>query len=344
MLDYLKKLASWFVPAVATDRTEKILPDGEASDYLSAPGVGDFALAACLHYVSGLPVPDWAALERWLESVPDAGDRAAGRIAAEFAWMRHLRKALGPRYRLAESEGSLVLSSLGDTEVLALLRFMDKSGRHIVRILDGIARPRAVGKNLLLVFETEDDYYRYVLRYYPPEGLFGASSGMHIDAGCSHFVTRKTDLLVMEPVIAHEMTHAYLAHLPLPAWLNEGLAVNTEYRLCPPPRDAAHALDVVHRRFWGEAEIQQFWSGWSFKRSDEGSQLSYDLARIMVALFAKQDWAAFRSFVNEADAADAGLAAARRHLGVELGDSAAALVGRGPDASWRPAPRFWRPE
>ena len=43
----------------------------------------------------------------------------------------------------------------------------------------------------------------------------------------------------------HEMTHGSVAHLPLPLWLNEGLAVNTERRLAgatgAPARSAPEA-------------------------------------------------------------------------------------------------------
>ena len=38
--------------------------------------------------------------------------------------------------------------------------------------------------------------------YYAEDGEFATSAGMHISAGCSHFVTRKADLSAIEPVIA----------------------------------------------------------------------------------------------------------------------------------------------
>jgi hypothetical protein len=68
-----------------------------------------------------------------------------------------------------------------------------------------------------------------------------------------------------------------------------------------------------HLEFWGEPEIQEFWSGKSFLRSDEGSMLSYDLARIIVEQMAK-DWETFRDFVLAADRADSGSAAAHENL------------------------------
>lgn len=36
--------------------------------------------------------------------------------------------------------------------------------------------------------------------------------------------------------IAHELTHDCLAHLALPLWLNEGVAVVVQKAIAPPPR------------------------------------------------------------------------------------------------------------
>jgi hypothetical protein len=156
----------------------------------------------------------------------------------------------------------------------------------------------------------------------------------------------KAELRSIEPVIAHELTHSCLGHLPIPAWLNEGLAVNTEHRLCPPPADvfgsrpSPQQMHARHRKFWGTSEIQEFWSGKSFLRADEGNELSYDLARILVSQFASE-WEQFRAFVLAADMADGGASAAVEHLRVELGEVAAALLEQSPGAAWTPAPGMW---
>lgn len=153
---------------------------------------------------------------------------------------------------------------------------------------------------------------------------------MHIDAGCSHYATVKNDLRLIEPIIAHEMTHGCLGHLRLPAWLNEGLAVNVEQRIAPTP--SAHTplqLHGKHAAFWGESEIQEFWAGKSFLRPDDGNLLSYALARLIVEQLSR-DWEPFRRFVLAADSADAGAAAAKEHLGVDLGEFVCALLEKAP--------------
>jgi len=143
----------------------------------------------------------------------------------------HLRDALGAGFRLAESENCLLLSALEDNVANATLGFMERTLKRVVRTLDGIAQVTPEGKDILIVFDDEDSYYRYVSHAYPDGGEFANSGGMYINGGCGHFVTVRRDLSAIEPVIVHEMTHGCLAHLPIPLWLNEGLAVNTEQRL-----------------------------------------------------------------------------------------------------------------
>ena len=279
--------------------------------------------------VQGLPVPDWKAVTGWVVAHPAGKAQANAWIAGERAWLDHLRVALGTDYHLAERRDALLLSTLAPHIAGATLDFMNKTQQRILRVLDGVAQVAEWGRDILIVFDNEDRYYEYVSRYYPDAGGFAFSGGMHINDGCSHFVTMKADLLAIQPVIAHEMTHGLVAHLPLPAWLNEGIAVNTEQRLCGRPQSlfTPYQMHEKHLRFWGDEEIQQFWSGKSFLRDDEGNLLSYDLARIIVEQFSK-DWDTFRRFVLAAHVADAGSAAAREVLGVDLGDVVSALLER----------------
>ena len=50
-----------------------------------------------------------------------------------------------------------------------------------------------------------------------------------------------------------------------------------------------------HEKFWGKEEIQQFWSEESFGRPDEGSSLSYELARFTIKSLS-HDYNQFREF------------------------------------------------
>lgn len=309
---------------------------------ISVDGVPAFPFARHIELREGYPIPDWKAVQAWVSSLGSDDLQGQAWSAAERAWLLHVREALGKTFALCESSNAMLLSSLEPNVAHSTLDYMERTRQRVVKVLAGIALVPPLGKELLLVFDNDESYYRYVSCYYPDAGEFALSGGMHIDAGCSHYVTVKNDLRVVEPIIAHEMTHGCLAHLPLPAWLNEGLAVNVEQRLAPTP--ATHTeqqLRGKHLAFWGEKEVQEFWSGQSFLRTDDGNLLSYALARLIVEQLSR-DWEPFKRFVLAADGADAGATAARENLDVDLGEFVCALLEKAPSAKWAPDPRKWQ--
>jgi hypothetical protein len=309
---------------------------------LALEGAKTFAFAEHIKSTSELPIVDWAAVSNWIEEIEDPALRARAWTQAELAWLAHLQSKLGPRYRISRNERTALLSSLEPNVERATLDFMTKTRRRIAKVLEGLAHSPEWGHDILVVFDDDETYYRYVSAYYPDTGAFAASGGMYVNAGCGHFVTMKADLRVIEPVVVHEMTHGCLSHLPIPAWLNEGLAVNTEQRLSPPPPPlfTPQQMHAKHKKFWRAEAIQEFWSGKSFLRPDDGSMLSYDLARILVSQFATE-WDAFRDFVLSANLEDAGQASAIRHLGVELGAAVCAILEQCRSADCSPDPSKW---
>jgi hypothetical protein len=336
------KLLKALVRPAESERADAVLPAPPPPVVVPAPGVEPFDLGSALADANGFPVVDWPSVQKWVASVPAAPARAEAWQACERGWLEHLRHALGPDYRLRMEGKAILLSTLEPRVAGATLAFVDKTTQRILRLLDGVADVPEWGYDIMIVFDDEDAYYRYVSHYYPEAGEFAASSGMFIHGGCGHFVMVKADLRAIEPVIAHELTHACLSHLPIPAWLNEGLAVNTEARLCPAAHGPAdpQRTHALHRQFWGPEEIQQFWSGKSFLRNDDGNALSYDLARILVSQFGA-DWDRFRTFALAANLADGGASAAREHLGIDLGAAACAVLERDDARAWAPMPQTW---
>jgi len=96
----------------------------------------------------------------------------------------------------------------------------------------------------------------------------------------------------------------------------------------------------MHVRFWNEDTIQEFWSGRSFLRSDQGQMLSYEMAATLVEQLGRL-WPQFRAFAREASLDDGGAAAALRHFELDLGAAVCALVERDGDRAWSPDPRRW---
>ena len=340
MLDYLKALLS-----LDRETTSKDAGQARAPETLMVDGLEPLAFARHLKTHHGFPIVDWAVVDEWVRTALTEKKQSAAWTACERAWLLHFRDALGPEFRVDEGETAMILSSLGRGESGSMLEYMQRTLRRIGAVLHGIAQAPEWGKDLLIVLDDQKQYYDYVSHYYPDSGEFAFSGGMHINAGCSHFVTVKSDVQSLEPTIAHEMTHGCLAHLPIPAWLNEGIAVNTEHRLAGAgkPLYTPEQMHAKHLKFWGAPEIQQFWSGKSFLRPDEGNMLSYDLARILVEHFSR-DWDAFAGFVRSANLEDAGNGPARKHLGLSLGAAVTAVLELAPSPDWEPDPASWSGE
>jgi hypothetical protein len=289
-----------------------------------------------------LPIPDWQAMQEADPGGDDAARHAHWRSAA-WHWLEALADRSGTGLSVSESKDFLLLSALPPRHAELFLAFCQRVLRRVRGSLAELVDGSGWGPHVAIVFPEDDAYYDYVSHYYPEGGEYAMSSGMFIQAGYGHFVLPESELGAMEPVIAHELTHCLLAHLPIPAWLNEGLAVNTEHAIFPQladPRAQLHGpreLGVQHARYWDADAIQAFWSGKSFLRTDDGNRLSYDLAAKITALAAR-DEPAFRAFVAHAHMDDAGVAA-EHHLGYPVAHLVEAVLGEGP---WQPLPERWR--
>jgi hypothetical protein len=290
------------------------------------------------------PLPVWKEIAKAVQSDWASGERDVFWTAAAGHWLQAMAAGLSSSYRIHESEDFLLLSALEDRPIELFMQFCQSVRRRIVRNLGDIAVARRYGKHVVMVFASEDEYYDYIAHYYPDNGgEYAMSSGMFIQRGYGHFVLFEGEMEHMQPVIAHELTHCLVSHLRIPAWLNEGLAVNTEQSIFPHLADPSrslylpHEIKAKHAAFWNGDTIQEFWSGKAFLRSDDGSMLSYDLAKRITAVAARGE-DAFRAFVMDAKARDAGLSAEHR-LGYPLEHLIILMLGEG---DWRPLPECWK--
>ncbi|XDF34855.1 hypothetical protein RBH89_21995 [Paracidovorax avenae] len=302
------------------------------------PGRPPFAFVDHVATAGGFPVVDWPAVEHWLDTLEAGAEREDARLQCHRAWLMHLRSVLGSHFHLHETDHAFVLSSLEGSVARAAARYVWATRTRIRQTLGALAQFPPGHKSVLLVLDDEEWYYHYIGLFYPDHGEFAFSSGIFVGEGCPHFVVRRADLSAIEPVIVHELVHSALARLRLPLWIDEGIAVNAEFRLTagPFPHAEMKELREQHLRFWGVPEIQQFWAGRSFSRTDEGSKLSYDLARTLVEHFGKT-WEEFERFVQHARREDAGASSAQEHLGVDLGACVCALLGKPASDAWSPS-------
>jgi hypothetical protein len=285
------------------------------------------------------PRPNWEEVAAQLASASPKDEDGAWRGVAR-RWTEEICAAAGERYRLADSAHFLLASALEPRAAANLLSFAERARRGILRALTGLAGDRGFGPHVILVFESDDEYYEYIAPFYP-EGHYSTSSGVHLNHGYGHFALPRREPDLLEPVVAHELTHALLSHLPLPRWLDEGIAVNLESALCP---RQARRLELSwierHQRWWDSESVQQYWSGRAFHRPDKLSELSYELAWVSVRTLA-EDYETFRAFASEASSEDAGQASAQKHFGSGLGGHFEAFLGEG---DWEPDPGRWNRE
>jgi hypothetical protein len=284
-----------------------------------------------------LPIPDWAACEP-LETISHEVKNQHWNNAAA-SWLSKLGASFSEPLDLRESANFFALSALPARETKVLLDYAERALKRNLATLGDIASDAGHGKHVVMVLPSEDDYYRYISEYMseydPQEGDLAFSGGMYLQYGYGHFVFCKGSMDAMEPTLVHELTHALVAHLTMPAWVNEGLAVNTERRWAPrPPQYQPHELARKHSRFWNDETMQQFWSGKSYLRTDDGNLLSYDLAQRLIALIG-QDHERLTRFVHQSSSQDGGSQAALEVLGVTLGELTEEAIGANfvaPDA------------
>jgi hypothetical protein len=288
------------------------------------------------------PTPDWAALLKGLPTAAtaEACDRYWRAVARQ--WLQRLGDSLGADLALHMSGHFLLLSRQSQRHAEMALSFLELTRRRILRYLDGIAVDAGHGPMVAIALAPER-YDAYVAQYYPTDGEFSDSSGMFVRDGYGHFVIRGDSMSEFEATIVHEMAHNLVSHLPIPAWLNEGIAVNTEARhaglrfSAPDAPWSPAETSERHRRHWNNQRIQRFWAGKSFIDAGDAQPLSYDLAMKMVQVLGT-DWPPFVRFANEASMADAGAAAAELQLGHPIENVVTAILGEGP---WRPMPATW---
>jgi len=285
----------------------------------------------------GFPRPDWSAIAELIHAGSESTWQAGWEEWSK-RWLDSILDQLAGSYRIKESENFLVLSAQEDRFVQLLSKFLERALRRILVRLDGIANDEGYGKHIVLMFDEQEPYYQYKSYFYPDEGEFILSSGTFLNAGYGHFAFPFMEMFEAEATSAHELTHACLKHLPIPLWLNEGFAVTMEDEMCSSaPLRMDNERFAEHASFWNGETIQEFWSGESFNRTDQGSDLSYELARYCLRALS-HEYDVFAAFANAATFEDAGESAAVESYGGSLGGVISQFFGEG---DWSPNPEAW---
>jgi uncharacterized repeat protein (TIGR04138 family) len=304
-------------------------------------------MEGAFHCSADFSRPDWLLISRAVQRLAEPPEQDAAWEEVAWQWLDQLRQDLGGNYCVRGSEDFLLLSNVSSATAGNILRFAESAQVIVREALGDLAWRGDCGKQPILMFSDEDDYYEYISFFYKSDEI-PRSMGVFIPEGFPHIAlksgTEQQDCMV----IAHELAHNCLVHLPIPLWLNEGVAQRLERAISGSGASntnwgalMSQELAERHHEFWNEENIQAFWAGTLFHSSGDAQELSYSLAEVLVHLLC-EDRAGFPEFIAHADCADAGQTAALDYLGKNLGDVVATFLGEG---NWRPVRksmvRYW---
>lgn len=277
-------------------------------------------------------MPDWEAEYSRSPQETDMAVVDAYWTGRAKAWCGLLAPALGPDYVVTESTHFLLVDSQTPQTRQQILNWAERAHSRLAGVLSS-AVGKLLGKIPVLMTADLETYYEYLAQYHP-EGDHALSGGVYLNQGYGHLLFCHLDFSHSHGAIAHELAHAFLAGLPLPVWLNEGVAQLAEIALTGQfSRDLEQIRETIDS-FWTPDTIQEFWRGDSFHRPDEGQLQSYHLALVLTRRLAT-DADRFRAFLADARFDDAGEAALRHHFGMGLQSIVEEYLGPG---SWAPKP------
>jgi hypothetical protein len=281
--------------------------------------------------VEGFSRPNWTMVHEFIKGNVPKMDLSAAWDFVVVKWLEQLAADLGGRARVCQSDHFYCLSDLESGATRPILAYAEFVVETICSYLRKAAWSGYYGKHVLLLFSDPDDYFAYI-SYYHRDGKHILSSGVFIRKRYAHISLPYINSWSAQHVLVHELAHDLLCHLPIPLWLNEGLAVVIEGQVVRRGLSMNGELADRHRSHWNETSIQGFWAGTTFDMPGNDSELSYSLAEVLVSLLSEKG-GAFDEFIKAADWRDAGQDAAINILGQGLEEVAGGFLGPG---HWRP--------
>lgn len=281
--------------------------------------------------------PDWEHVYQYIDKhyLEEQQDPVWDQVIA--IWTDKLCQELDGQYRKIETKNFIVITDQTESQLTDYLNYIEFCLKKILVSLKDIAYKYDKEKLVIIIADSEEDYYNYIAHYYP-EGEHSLSSGCFLKVGVGHFIFPLSQIGAINAVTAHEMTHALVSHLQLPVWVDEGLATNIEDMICASsPIMMNDELAQKHISYWNDETVQNFWQGKSFSTTDDGPMLSYSLAQFLVQKLSRS-YEVFANFCNEATFVDGGHESFINNFGFELGNLLIPMLG---DGDWTPKPTQW---
>lgn len=272
--------------------------------------------------------PDWVGICEWaIENVPpDQLDRFFDALLVR--WLSEMADLLDNQYTVYSTQRALFLTEDVGEDVEKIVRYADSLMERVPREFPGLRRGGIQGRGVFLQFEGRDLYLEYASHFLGP-GTFGASGAMMVNKGYPHVVLKPMAFETIKATMAHEVLHVFTSGLPMPAWLNEGLAQRMESLSDEMVwREPAHRSKGDASRVWNEDSIKDFWSGNSFHMPGEIQLASYGLASELSDSLA-MDGERFQEYITLADWRDGGEAAMLQCFGMGLSAAMNEILGPG---------------
>ncbi len=282
------------------------------------------------------PRPNWDVIHRWVVEHVAEPDRWQTWTDLTDQWLDTLNQSLGGHYRVRKTSELILFAPTDFAHGDLLLKCATSGLFRIVRALGSVAKGSWHGPLAILLFENEDTYDSYISAY----GRGGepiSSLGLCIRSSNVHIALRPHHVDELQRVLLHELTHACLAHLSLPSWLEEGISQMCEEEARPDwsrfTIDSSEAQEL--RSFWRRNGLSEFWWGEGFCAADELQAQSYHLAQVLFRNLISQYPKQLPDFLRQAQIDDAGDTAARKCLKISNAEIAEQFLGPG---DWEPVP------
>jgi hypothetical protein len=294
-------------------------------------------ISGCFPEQDGFCHPDWDGIWNHVSSQYEESQWHGCLTEAAIHWIRLLQSRAAGNPSIYETRNFIFLGPAARLEGEAMCANCESALTRILSQLRGIAQLDGYGKKVVLMFHGQDDYYQYI-SYFTSDGTHAQSGGVFLHSqGYPHFVFPSNNWGRYQSTIEHELTHSCLAHLPLPMWLNEAIAMSMESNQFLMENEPFEE----HQDFWNKDNIQEFWLGITWDQPGGAQEMSYSLARILLYKF-NHDLQSCREsmseFINAAHYEDAGEKACQKVFGISLGAVVEDFLGSG---DWQPHPATW---
>jgi hypothetical protein len=269
------------------------------------------------------PHYDWDAVaDRVERQTDDPHEHFRLYSQAAKAWMTDVASVLGRPYIVRESEAFILVSSdtleMIEQHLAALERMLDS----IYEGLDGAAY-QFYGKMPVVLFHEHQRFYEYLSDHPGPDGELRMVHAVNMGGWYPQIIAFAPEINELRAALCHETCHAVLAPYELPAWIDEALTQEVEHHVIgKTPYELNPEWIKRHRAYWTPERIEGFWAGDSFWYPDDGSELSYHLARFLLRGLTQDATLEERTaFLHAASREDGGRQAAEDVLGISLDEA-----------------------